>query len=81
VATVAPPPTLTYTNLGNGSLKFSWSDSLDIFKLQWQTNFLNVGLTPNWQDYPGGGTSPVTVPIIRTNATASTAFFRLLAVP
>jgi hypothetical protein len=81
VATVAQLPTLSFTNLGNGSLKFAWSDPLSIFKLQWQTNFLSVGLSNNWSDYPGGGTSPVTVPIIRTNATAAATFFRISSVP
>jgi fibronectin-binding autotransporter adhesin len=79
VATVAPPPTLNFTVNGAGtSLTFSWSDSLSIFKLQSQTNSLNSGLTNKWVDYPGGATSPVTVPIVRTNATA---FFRLISVP
>jgi fibronectin-binding autotransporter adhesin len=81
VATVAAPPILSYTNLGNGSLKFSWSDPLNVFKLQWQTNSLRTGLGNNWLDYPGGGTSPVTVPIITTNAAAAATFFRILSVP
>jgi autotransporter-associated beta strand protein len=85
VASVSPPPTLNFTNQFAGTisnnLKFSWSDSQSIFKLQWQTNFIGVGLSNNWKDYPGGGSSPVTVPIIRTNATAATAFFRIISVP
>ena len=71
---VVTPPTLNFTHTGN-SLQFSWSGN---FKLQAQTNTLNVGLSTNWSDYPGGGTSPVTVPNIGgTNA----VFFRLVSTP
>jgi fibronectin-binding autotransporter adhesin len=81
VVTVSPPPILSVTNLGTGGLKFAWSDSLSIFKLQWQTNSLSKGIQTTWSDYPGGGTSPVTVPymFLRTNSQA--AFFRIISVP
>jgi hypothetical protein len=65
---------LNFTHTGN-SIQFSWTGS---FKLQAQTNSLSVGLSTNWMDYPGGGTSPVTVPIGVTNGTV---FFRLVSTP
>jgi autotransporter-associated beta strand protein len=74
VTSVVGPPTLTFSETGN-SLRFSWTGSL---KLQAQTNSLAVGLTTNWVDYPGGATSPVTVPI---DVTKGTVFFRLLSTP
>ena len=75
VATVvAGAPTLNFTK-GANSLQFSWSGS---FKLQAQTNSLSVGLKSNWGDYPGGGTSPVTVP---TDSTSGAVFFRLISTP
>ena len=66
-------PTLNFTNLGD-SLRFSWNTNLGTYQLQSQTNNLNLGLTANWADYPGG--SPVTVPIGITN---ETVFFRLVS--
>jgi autotransporter-associated beta strand protein len=73
VATVVPPPTLTFTQAGN-NLQFSWSDGLNSFKLQAQTNRFNAGLGTIWSDYPGGGTSPITVVIDAANGAT---FFRL----
>jgi fibronectin-binding autotransporter adhesin len=64
------PPTLSYVNTGSG-LQFSWTGN---FKLQAQTNSLSVGLSNNWQDYPGGSSSPVTVPL---DAAQGSVFFRL----
>lgn len=52
-------PTLSFTQTGS-SLQFSWTGS---YKLQAQTNALSVGLGANWVDYPGGGSSPVTVTV------------------
>src|SRR5712672_210280 len=49
VGTVVPPPTLNFTNTGT-SLQFSWSDPLNSFKLQAQTNSLNRGISTNWAD-------------------------------
>jgi fibronectin-binding autotransporter adhesin len=77
VGTVVGPPTLNFTNTGT-SLQFSWSDPLNNFKLQAQTNSLNRGISTNWADYPGGGTSPVTAQLVKTNATV---FFRLFVIP
>ena len=70
VASVAP--TLNFVNNGT-SLQFSWTGN---FKLQSQTNALSVGLRTNWFDYPGGGSSPVTVPI---NPANPAVFFRLIS--
>ena len=67
---IAAPPTLNFTNTGS-TLEFSWTGS---FKLQVQTNSLNVGLSTNWSDYPGGGSSPVSVPVDAANGSV---FFRL----
>ena len=69
--------TLNFTQTGN-SLQFFWNTSFGAFKLQAQTNSLATGLGANWTDYPGGGTSPVTVPIGITNGAV---FFRLLSTP
>ncbi len=63
----APLPTLNFANNGGTNMQISWSDSFSTFKLQTQTNKLTVGISTNWLDYPGGGTSPVTVPIVKTN--------------
>lgn len=55
-------------------LTFSWAEAG--YKLQAQTNSQSVGLSTNWGDYPGGGTSPVSV----TNNPANPAvFFRLIS--
>ncbi|MGC3959973.1 MAG: hypothetical protein QM813_19215 [Verrucomicrobiota bacterium] len=75
VATVTAPPTLNFTPVGN-SLQFSWTGSG--YKLQAQTNTLSVGISGNWGDYPGGGSSPVTVPV---DVTKGAVFFRLAPTP
>ncbi len=73
VSSLIPPPKLSYALTGGGSsLQFSWTGSA---KLQSQTNSLNKGISSNWGDYPGGGSSPVTVSIVKTNPTV---FFRLV---
>lgn len=67
-------PSLTYTITGGGTgIDFSWTGSG--FRLQSQTNSLGTGLTTNWVDYQGGGTSPVSVPVPRTNGAV---FYRLV---
>jgi hypothetical protein len=53
-------------------LTLSWAGTG--FKLQAQTNALDIGISSNWGDYPGGGTSPVNVTI---NPANSAVFFRL----
>ena len=70
-------PALNFTQTAN-SLQFSWTSAFGTFKLQAQTNSLSVGLNTNWADYPGGGASPVTVPM---DATQGTVFFRLVSMP
>jgi hypothetical protein len=66
-------PPLNYTSTRT-NLTFSWSDPYNSFKLQVQTN----SITSTWFDYPGGGTSPITVPINRATADM---FFRLISLP
>ena len=72
VAQAIPPGMLGFTNLGN-AIQFLWAGN---FKLQAQTNNLNAGLGTNWSDYPGGSTSPLTMPIVATNPLV---FFRLIS--
>lgn len=72
---VVTPPTLNVARVGN-NLQFSWTASG--YKLQAQTNSLSVGLSNNWGDYPGGGTSPVNAPV---DATKPAVFFRLAPTP
>ncbi|GIX50614.1 MAG: hypothetical protein KatS3mg132_808 [Limisphaera sp.] len=74
VQAVTAPPTLNYTRTQQG-IQFTWTGS---FKLQYQTNTLSVGLSTNWMDYPGGNTSPVTVPI---GSQPGSVFFRLISSP
>ena len=57
----------------DNSLQFSWAGD---FKLQSQSNSLDVGISTNWGDYPDGGSSPVTVSIDAANGTV---FFRLVS--
>ena len=73
VANFQPP--MTVTNNGT-SLDISWP--YVTYKLQSQTNVLSVGLTSTWYDYPGGGSSPVNVPIDQSQPTV---FFRLAPAP
>jgi len=69
---VVAPPTLDYTVAPDGaSVDFSWTGT---FKLQSQTNTLSTGLSTNWLDYPGGASSPVSVPIDQAQGSV---FFRL----
>jgi len=78
VQTVTAPPTAPTLNVSSSSsnLQFSWTGSG--FKLQAQTNSLSVGISNNWGDYPGGGTSGVTVPV---NVANGSVFFRLVSTP
>ena len=63
-------PTLGFKVSGS-AIEFSWTGS---FKLQAQTNSVSVGLSNNWADYPGGASSPVTVPL---DSGMGSVFFRL----
>jgi hypothetical protein len=70
-------PKLNIVNNGDGTLTFSWvNNGTDTFRLQAQTNSISVGITPNWFDYPGGGSSPVTTAI---NPSNPTVFYRLIS--
>jgi fibronectin-binding autotransporter adhesin len=73
VLTVPPttPPTLNFANLGGNQLQFTWTGT---GILQSQTNNLSSGLSTNWGDYPGGGTSGVTVTI---DPSQGSVFFRV----
>ncbi len=69
-------PTLNYSQSGN-TLTLSWARAG--FKLQSQTNALNVGLSNNWFDYPGGASGNV-IPVNVTIEPASPGvFFRLIS--
>ncbi len=70
VVTSAGPPTLGVSQSGN-TLTLTWTGA---FKLQAQTNSLNIGLTGTWFDYPGGSSSPVNVNL---NPANGSVFFRL----
>jgi len=76
VAGSAPAqPTISITPLGGGSYQFSWTNvGTNTFHLQSQTNSLSTGLRNIWSDYPGGGTSPVTISVSPANPTV---FYRL----
>jgi autotransporter-associated beta strand protein len=68
------PPTLQFVSSSTNTVVVSWAGSG--FRLQAQTNVLNVGLSDNWADYPGGGSSPVVVPIVPANGSV---FLRLIS--
>jgi fibronectin-binding autotransporter adhesin len=78
------PVSLSVTNQYQGTssnrLSFSWTDPFGTDNLLAQTNKLTVGLSTNWSLYPGGGTSPVNVPVVvSTNNPA--VFFKLVQQP
>jgi autotransporter-associated beta strand protein len=75
VTAVPAAPTLGMVQ-SDGSLQFSWTQLDGVYRLQAQTNNSPAGLSTNWGDYPGGATSPVTVPIDTANGSV---FFRLVA--
>ena len=73
VSASVTPPKLEVSQSGN-LLTFTWSGT---YKLQSQTNSLNVGLVTNsasWFDYPGGNVTGVTATIDPVNPAV---FFRL----
>jgi hypothetical protein len=66
-------PVITWqANPGVGTVTLSWSG--EGYRLQTQTNGLS-GAPTNWFDYPGGTTSPVTVPVDSRNGSV---FYRLV---
>ncbi|MDB6019144.1 MAG: hypothetical protein JWR19_3633 [Pedosphaera sp.] len=69
---LTPTPVPLLWIYSGGVLTLSWTDPA--FHLQAQTNSMNVGISTNWADYPGGATSPVNVP---ANPSAGAVFFRL----
>ena len=75
ITAVPASPTLNVTQTGN-SLDFSWSNLNGVYHLQAQTNGLNVGISTNWFNYPGGNTNSLTVPIDVAN---EAVFYRLIA--
>jgi hypothetical protein len=68
-------PELSFVRVGN-TLRLSWNSIFGTYKLQAQTNGLDIGLGTNWSDYPGGATNPVIVPI---DSTTATLFLRLIS--
>ncbi|HEX5218694.1 MAG TPA: autotransporter-associated beta strand repeat-containing protein [Verrucomicrobiae bacterium] len=75
VATGSVVPPLNFTQTGS-NLQFSWTNAL--FILQAQTNTLGTGLVNSssaWFNYPGGSSSPVSVPM---NVANGSVFFRLI---
>jgi hypothetical protein len=75
LAPPSPPlPTLTCQyDAGSGTLQLSWSGTG--FRLQARTNSLSGGISINWFDYPGGTTSPLTVPV---DPQQCSVFYRLI---
>jgi hypothetical protein len=69
---LAPTAETLQYSYSAGVLTLSWTDAA--FHLQSQTNALNVGLSTNWSNYPGGGSSPVNISV---NQSLGTVFFRL----
>lgn len=70
-------PNLNFTTTTT-NIQFSWSDPFNSFRLQAQTNSVNVGISTNWVNYPGGTANPITVPIVKTNGTV---FYRIVSIP
>jgi len=69
---VIPTPTPLQYGYAGHVLTLSWANTA--FHLQVQTNALSTGIKGNWSNYPGGTTSPVTVPVDQSQGTV---FFRL----
>ncbi|MFM7215354.1 MAG: hypothetical protein ACKO3H_10805, partial [Verrucomicrobiota bacterium] len=69
-------PVLTFERNGTGYV-LNWTPTAG-FKLQSQTNTLNVGLSTNWADVEGGATPPVPVTFPTVNPSV---FFRLIGTP
>jgi autotransporter-associated beta strand protein len=76
VKTVNTTPTnLTAVVVGN-QLHLSWPADHLSWRLQAQTNALNVGLTPNWSDVPGS--DAVTNVSFTIDPANGTVFFRMI---
>jgi hypothetical protein len=74
IAPTNPPrPVITWQgNPGAGTMTLSWSG--EGYRMQAQTNGLSSG-PMNWFDYPGGTTSPITIPV---NSANRSVFYRLV---
>jgi autotransporter-associated beta strand protein len=68
------PPVVAYS-FGGNTLTLSWPSAYSGYVLQSQTNALNVGLSNNWADVPGSGSS--TQAVITVNPNNPTVFYRL----
>jgi hypothetical protein len=69
------PPALTGSYDG-GALTLSWPADRLGWRLQVQTNTLNVGLSSNWSTWPGS--TNVTLVLITNNLANPAVFFRLV---
>jgi autotransporter-associated beta strand protein len=75
-STVATNPTNIVSVVSGGNLNLSWPADHTGWRLETQTNTLNVGLNTNWSTWPGSATTnAVSVPI---NPANPTVFFRLV---
>jgi len=77
VATVLPPPALSFATSGAGgtTLTLSWPASWTGLHVQSQTNSISVGLSSNWVTIPGTDASNSYVTTI--DKTKPTVFYRL----
>jgi hypothetical protein len=71
VPAVSLPEALSWSYAG-GVLTLTWDDPA--FRLQAQTNAPGAGVATEWNDYPGGDTGPVAVPV---DSSAGSVYFRL----
>ena len=69
-AAIVPPQ--LQSSYSGGMLTLSWNNAA--FHLQAQTNAPGTGLGAGWGNYPGGATSPVSVPV---SPNTGSVFFRL----
>jgi pectin methylesterase-like acyl-CoA thioesterase len=76
VLTIPAVPTPITPTFTNGTLNLSWPADRTGFRLEAQTNALNVGLTTNWQTIANSvTTNQITIAL---NATLGSIFFRLV---
>lgn len=70
--TATTAPSLDVAAIGGGVMRINWDSSF--YKLQWQTNALDTGLSFNWSDYPTTNNASVDV---TNDLTIPSTFFRL----
>ena len=75
---IAAPPTLAWQKTPTNTLALSWPSYQTNYQLQSQTNPLIRGLNTNWVAVTGATSSPVILPLVRTNPAV---FFRLVQKP